>query len=62
MARKSLKNATLKILDGTSVTPQEVEVKLGTGNVTWTENYGYEYEPERGNIANRFFCFSPCSY
>jgi len=52
MARKSLKNATLKILDGTSVTPNEITVKLGTGNITWTENYGYDYEPERGNIAN----------
>ena len=52
MARKSLKNATLTILDGTSVTPLEIAVQLGTGNITWTENYGYDYETERGNIAN----------
>jgi len=52
MARKSLKNATLKILDGTTPVPLEVTVLLGTGNVTWTENYGYDYEPERGVIAD----------
>ena len=51
MAVKSLKNATLQIRDGTG-TPKVVTLRLGTGNITWTENYGYEYEAERGNIAN----------
>lgn len=51
MAVKSLKNATLQILDA-SGTPNVVTVLLGQGNVTWTENYGYDYETERGDIGN----------
>jgi hypothetical protein len=50
MAVKSLKNAVLAILDGAG-TPKVVTVLLGQGNVTWTENYGYDYETERGTIA-----------
>ena len=50
MAVKSLKNATLQLRDG-SGTQKVVTLKLGTGNVTWTENYGYEYETERGDIG-----------
>ena len=51
MAVKSLKNATLQLRDG-SGTAKVVTLKLGTGNVTWTENYGYEYETERGSIGS----------
>lgn len=30
--------------------PQQVEIKIGDGNVTWTENKDYEYLLDRGNL------------
>ena len=51
MAQKQLRDAVLKILDGTG-TPQEVEVGIGTGNISWTETFPKEYIPERGVIAD----------
>lgn len=46
-AEIDLKKTTLKIKDGTG-TPNEVEIKLGDGNFTWTENRDIEYTPDRG--------------
>lgn len=39
-------------LDGDTVTfiSQQIEVKLGDGNLTYTENKEYEYELDRGNL------------
>ena len=51
MARKDLRNVTMKIIDKTAVTPLELVVKIGTGNITWSENFAYEYEPDRGTLA-----------
>lgn len=48
----SLKNATLKIKDGTAVTPKEVTVKIGDGNMTWEEKRNMEYILDRGVLAS----------
>ena len=42
-----LKETTMKIKDG-STTPEEVEVKIGEGNWTWTERKERTYELDRG--------------
>jgi len=52
MPKKDLRNATLTIRDATTPTPLSTVVKIGTGNITFTENYPMEYETDRGSIAN----------
>jgi len=47
MARIDLRNTTITLKDGSS-TPNEVEIGIGQGNLTWTENIEYEYLPDRG--------------
>lgn len=42
-----LKNCTFKIKDGAS-TPNEVTIKIGSGNLNWTEKKTREYAPDRG--------------
>lgn len=44
-----LKNATIKIYDGSPV-PNELEVKIGEGNFTWTETYNREYSLDKGKL------------
>ena len=44
-----LKKTTMKIKDGTT-TPNEVEIKIGEGNFTWTERIEREYELNRGTL------------
>lgn len=44
-----LKNCTIKIKDGSS-TPNEVEIKIGEGNMSWTERVEREYELDRGSL------------
>ena len=45
MAQIDLKNATLKLKDGGS---EELEVKIGEGNLTWTEKVNRIYTKYRG--------------
>jgi len=42
-----MKDTTLTISDGTG-TPQSIEVKIGEGNLTWTEARNMEYTLDRG--------------
>jgi len=48
MAKVDLKNATIKIKDGTSPTPNELEIKIGDGVLEYTERRTIEYELDRG--------------
>lgn len=50
MAKIDLKNATLTIQDGTSPTPNSVELTIGEGNLTFTETRNLEYTLNRGAI------------
>ena len=46
-----LKNATLKILDGTTPTPFSLTVKFDEGNFTFTHRRNIEYKLDRGRLA-----------
>jgi hypothetical protein len=48
MAVIDLKNTTLNINDGTSPTPETIEVKIGEGNMTYSEKRNMEYIRDRG--------------
>ena len=48
MAQIDLKNATIKIKDGTSPTPLQLTLKIGEGNLTWTEKQPRKYVKDRG--------------
>lgn len=43
-----LKYATIKLLDGTTPTPNELEIKIGEGNLTFTESRNILYNLDRG--------------
>ena len=43
-----LKDVTLKIRDGATPTPNEIEIKIGEGNLTYSENRNIEYTLDRG--------------
>lgn len=43
-----LKDATLKMVDGTTPTANEIEIKIGEGNLTYSENRNIEYTLDRG--------------
>ncbi len=45
-----IKRTTIKFKDGTSPTPNEITVKGGEGNLTYTENRTIEYILDRGLI------------
>lgn len=45
--KQDLKNATIKIKDGDS---NEIEVKIGDGNVTFKESRPITYELDKGNL------------
>lgn len=47
-----LKKCTLKIKDGTSTTPQEISVKIGQGNLTYTVARNIEYLLDRGVLSS----------
>lgn len=49
-AQLDIKYATLKIQDGTTPTANEITVKVGEGNITWSENRNVEYTLDRGTI------------
>lgn len=46
-AQISLRYSTIKILDGTTPTANEIEIKVGEGNLTWTEAKTMEYLLDR---------------
>lgn len=48
MAAIDLKNATVTIQDGTSPTPESLEIKIGTGQLNYTRRKNYEYRLDRG--------------
>lgn len=45
-----LKDATLKLRDGSTPTANEIEIKIGEGNLTYSENRNIEYTLDRGNL------------
>ncbi len=45
-----LKNATIKFKDGTTPTPEEIEIKIGEGNLTWTETKNRDYTLDKGAL------------
>lgn len=47
-----LKDCRVFIRDG-STTPNEIEVTIGDGNVSWTEGRNVEYELNRGKISGQ---------
>jgi len=48
-AQIDLKDATISLLDG-ATTPNELEIKIGEGNLTWSERRNIEYTLDRGNL------------
>ncbi len=48
-AQIDLKQATMLIRDGTA-TPLEITVKIGEGNLSWTEARNIDYVLDRGNL------------
>lgn len=45
-----LKNCTIRFIDGTSPTPEELEIKIDDGNLTWTEKRNIEPKLDRGEL------------
>ena len=43
-----LKQVTLKLQDGTTPVPNEIAIKIGEGNLTYSENKTIEYTLDRG--------------
>ncbi len=43
-----LKDVTIRIQDGTTPTPNNIDVKIGEGNLTYTESVTIEYTLDRG--------------
>lgn len=48
MAQIDLKYCTITIKDGTTPTPNSIEVKIGEGNLTYSEKVNREYVKNRG--------------
>lgn len=48
MAKIDFKNATVKFLDGTSPTPNEISIIMGEGTVSWSEKRPIEFIKDRG--------------
>ena len=49
-AQVDLKNVELKLIDGTTPTANEIVIKIGEGNLTYSENRTIEYTLDRGRI------------
>ena len=49
-AQIDLKNAMLYIRDGTTPTAEEIEIKIGEGNLTFSEKINREYTLNRGTL------------
>jgi len=50
MAQIDIKNTELKLVDGTTPTANEIIIKVGEGNLTYSENRTIEYTLDRGRI------------
>lgn len=48
-AQIDLKDATISLVDGTA-TPVELIIKIGEGNLTWSERRNIEYTLDRGTL------------
>jgi len=49
-AQIDMKFVTMKLQDGTTPTPNQIEIKIGEGNLTYDENRPIEYTLDRGRI------------
>ena len=49
-AQIDLKNVTIKLVDGTTPTANFISIKIGEGNLTYSENRTIEYTLDRGRI------------
>lgn len=45
-----IKNAIIKFTDGTTPTPNELEIKVGEGNFTFVERVAREYALDKGRL------------
>ena len=45
-----LKNCTVRFLDGTTPTPNELELKIDDGNLTWTGSRQIDVKLDRGEL------------
>lgn len=52
MPQIDIKNAELRIKDGSSPTANELTVKIGEGNFTYSEKRNMEYLKDRGKLDN----------
>jgi len=50
MAQIDIKNCTIKFVDGTTPTANELIVKVGEGNLTWTEKRNILFIKDRGHL------------
>ena len=50
MTQFDLKNAVIKIKDGTAPTPNEITVKIGEGTMTFSEKRPLMYKKNRGRL------------
>lgn len=53
MAKINLRDVTILLRDGTPSTPNELELIVGDGNLTWTEQRPLEYTNNRGLLDER---------
>lgn len=53
MAKISLRDITVVLRDGTPSTPNELELVIGDGNITWTEQRPLEYTNDRDLLDER---------
>ena len=53
MAKLALRDVTMTLRDGTTPTANELELVIGDGNVTWTEQRPLEYTNDRDLLDER---------
>lgn len=53
MAKIALRDVTVTLRDGTTPTPNELEIVIGDGNITWTESRTLEYTNDRDLLDER---------
>ena len=53
MAKIALRDVTVTLRDGTTPTPNELELVIGDGNITWTEQRPLEYTNDRDLLDER---------
>ena len=50
MSQRSLKDATITLSDG-ATTANEITIKVGEGNISWSERRNIEYSRDRGLLS-----------